>query len=205
VSGRPAVTPGQTVGPFFGYALPYPGGDLLVPLDHPDAVRLHGTVLDGNDRPVPDALLEIWQPDAEGRFVARPGSLHRDGYTFTGWGRAGTDNVGHYSFTTLEPGRAGSTSAPAGPPFFALTVFARGLSHRLVTRIYLPGSPGLDQDPLLRSVPADRRNTLIADRDGVASLHFDVHLQGPQETVFLAFTRPAPPRPGEPRPNRADG
>jgi protocatechuate 3,4-dioxygenase alpha subunit len=174
------VTPGQTVGPFFGYALPYPGGDLLVPAHHPDAVRLHGTVRDGQGQPVPDALLEIWQADQDGRPAARAGSLHRDGHTFTGWGRTATDNTGHYQFTTVEPGRT-----DGGPAFIALTVFARGLMHRLLTRIYLPGSAGLEDDRFLGSVAPERRGTLIAHRDDSASLRFDVHLQGEQETVFL--------------------
>ncbi|HST80102.1 MAG TPA: protocatechuate 3,4-dioxygenase subunit alpha [Kineosporiaceae bacterium] len=187
MSSNLAVTPGQTVGPFFGYALPYPGGNLLVPQHHPDAVRLHGTVLDGDGQPVPDALLEIWQADGDGRPAQRPGSLHRDGYTFTGWGRSETDRVGHYHFSTLEPGRDDQGAAP----FIALTVFARGLMHRLHTRIYLPGAAGLDDDPFLRSVPEDRRTTLIAHRDAAASLRFDVHLQGQQETVFLSFASTA--------------
>ncbi len=98
-----APTPGQTVGPFFGYALPYDGGDRLVPLGHPGAIRLHGIVYDGAGVAIPDALIEIWQADDKGSIVAEPGSLRRDGYTFTGWGRAATDNTGRYSFTTLLP------------------------------------------------------------------------------------------------------
>jgi protocatechuate 3,4-dioxygenase alpha subunit len=184
------MTPGQTVGPFFGYALPYPGGNLLVPQHHPDAVRLHGTVLDGDGQPVPDALLEIWQADDAGRPAQRPGSLHRDGYTFTGWGRSETDRVGHYHFSTLEPGRDDDR---ATAPFIALTVFARGLMHRLHTRIYLPDAAGLDDDPFLLSVPEERRPTLIAHRDAASSLRFDVHLQGQQETVFLSFASPPSP------------
>ena len=182
-TGALAITPGQTIGPFFGYALPYPGGDLLVPEHHPDAVRLHGTVTDGDGQPVPDALLEIWQSDGDAQVGQQPGSLHRDGYTFTGWGRAATDPAGHYQFSTLEPSRSNA------PPFIALTIFARGLMHRLQTRIYLPAAlpSALENDPFLNSVPADRRATLIADRDGVGSLRFDVHLQGPGETVFLSF------------------
>lgn len=175
------ATPGQTVGPFFGFSLPYPGGELLVPAHHPQAVRLHGFVLDGDGQPVPDALLEIWQADGHGRPSDRAGSLHRDAHTFTGWGRTGTDSVGHYSFSTLEPTRTD------GPAFIALTVFARGLMHRLLTRIYLPDQPELTSDPFVQSVPEERRGTLLAQRDGLASLRFDVHFQGAQETVFLAF------------------
>jgi protocatechuate 3,4-dioxygenase alpha subunit len=175
------VTPGQTVGPFFGYALPYPGGAELVPPGTSGAVRLSGLVLDGAGQPVPDALLELWQPAPDGSVVRRAGSLHRDGWTFTGWGRTATDNAGRYVFTTIEPGRAG------GAPFFALTVFARGLLDRLFTRVYLPDDADeLARDPLLAALPADRRATLVARRDD-GGLAFDVVLQGERETVFLAY------------------
>ena len=102
--GRMIATPGQTVGPFFGFALPVPGGDLLVPTSHPRAVRLHGTVRDGNGHGIPDALVELWQADEAGRVVQQAGSLHRDGHTFTGFGRTPVDATGAYSFTTLVPG-----------------------------------------------------------------------------------------------------
>jgi protocatechuate 3,4-dioxygenase, alpha subunit len=166
------AVPGQTIGPFFGYALPYEGGPDLVRHHHPDAIRLHGYVRDGAGAPVPDALLEIWQAGTDGEIPRVGGSLRRDGYTFTGWGRAATDNTGHYTFTTVEP----------GAPFIALTVFARGLMNRLFTRIYLPES----DDPFLGSVPADRRETLVAHREQ-EGLRFDVVLQGEGETVFLTY------------------
>jgi protocatechuate 3,4-dioxygenase alpha subunit len=175
-------TPGQTVGPFYGYALPYAGDSELVPPGRPDTIRLHGTVLDGHGDPVPDALLEVWQADEQGRVSREPGSLHRDGFTFTGWGRASTDLTGHYSFTTVAPGPTEDGAAP----FFAITVFARGLLNRLFTRAYLPGHPALDTDRVLTSLPADRRETLIgiAVPDG---LRFDIRLQGERETVFLSY------------------
>jgi protocatechuate 3,4-dioxygenase alpha subunit len=173
-------TPAQTIGPVFAYALPYAGGPDLVSSAHPDAVRLRGTVLDGAGLPVPDALVEIWQAGPDGRPVRSAGSLHRDGFTFTGWGRAASDNAGHYWFTTLAPGAA----TEGGVPFIAMAVFARGLLDVLFTRVYLPGHPGLDEDPLLASVPPDRRDTLLARRDG-SDLVFDVVLQGERETVFL--------------------
>jgi protocatechuate 3,4-dioxygenase alpha subunit len=175
-------TPGQTVGPFFHYALPFDGGAQLVPAGHHGAIRLHGTVLDGAGSPIPDALVEIWQADAEGRIVQEPGSLHRDGWTFTGWGRAATDAVGHYSFTTVLPGATDERAAP----FFAVAVFARGLLDRLFTRAYLPNHPALSTDTLFASLPADRRDTLVATADP-SGLVFDIRLQGEGETVFLAY------------------
>ena len=179
------ATPGQTIGPFFGYALPYDGGAELVPTSHPDAIRLHGRVLDGRGDPVPDALLEIWQADGAGRVPREPGSLHRDGFTFTGWGRASTDDTGHYSFATLRPG----PTAPGAAAFFAVTVFARGLLNRLFTRAYLPGdAEALAATPLLAGLEEDRRATLVATEDG-DGLRFDIRLQGEGETVFLTHPR----------------
>jgi protocatechuate 3,4-dioxygenase, alpha subunit len=175
------ATPGQTIGPFFGYALPFERGNELVPPGSAGAIRLHGVVTDGAGAPVPDALLEIWQADADGGVPTATGSLRRDGWTFTGWGRASTDDEGHYSFTTVKPGAIQHDSAP----FFAVTVFARGLLNRLFTRAYVPGDR-LAQDRLLSTVTADRRHTLIAEPDE-HGLRFDIRLQGEDETVFLRF------------------
>jgi protocatechuate 3,4-dioxygenase alpha subunit len=176
-------TPGQTVGPFFGYALPFEHDDQLVPPSRSDAIRLHGDVLDGDGAPVPDAILELWQADAAGAVPQQPGSLRRDGWTFTGWGRASTDDAGHYSFTTLRPG----PTDPGRAPFFLVTVFARGLMNRLFTRAYLPeDTDTLDTDPLLASVPPERRGTLVAAAEPTG-YRFDVRLQGEDETVFLRY------------------
>lgn len=169
------ASPGQTVGPFFGYALPFPGGADLVPAAHPDAVRLHGHVLDGAGEPVPDALLELWQVDPAGQVLQEPGSLRRDPTTFTGWGRAETAPDGSYAFTTLLP----------DAPFFALTVFARGLMHRLFTRAYLPEHAA---DPSLLAIEEGRRHTLLTVRDD-EGYRFDVRLQGEGETVFITYPR----------------
>jgi protocatechuate 3,4-dioxygenase, alpha subunit len=170
-----AATPGQTVGPFFGYALPFPDDNALVAPGTPGAVTLRGRVRDGAGEPVPDAILELWQADAEGKVVQQPGSLRRDGSTFTGFGRASTDAEGRYSFTTVVP-RA---------PFFAITVLARGLLNRLFTRAYLPDAR---PDALLASLDADRRSTLVTTRDETGFV-FDVRLQGEGETVFLSYPR----------------
>ena len=179
---EPIATPGQTIGPFFGYALPYPGDRELVPCESAGSVRLHGYVYDGAGNGVEDALLEIMQADATGVVPEVPGSWRRD--VFTGWGRAATDPTGHYWFSTVEPGPAG----PGGAPFFAVAVFARGLLNRLFTRIYLPADVAvLAADPLLAALDAGERRALVAAREADGALRFDVYLQGPRETPFLIF------------------
>ncbi|GAB3878579.1 protocatechuate 3,4-dioxygenase subunit alpha [Terrabacter terrigena] len=181
-----APTPGQTVGPFYHYALPFADGEHLVPPGTPGSVRLHGTVTDGNGAPVPDALLEIWQPDAEGRIVRVHGSLRRDLGVFTGFGRTQTWRDGGYSFITVEPGATSEGAAP----FIAMTVFARGLLNRLFTRVYLPEpASALESDTLLSSLDPAERATLVASRESDGSLRFDVRLQGDGETVFLRYPR----------------
>ena len=175
------AAPGQTIGPFFGFALPYAGGSELVPPGSPGALVLRGRVLDGADQPVPDALVELWQRSPDGRIVRRGGSLRRDGWTFTGWGRAATDNAGVYSFRTVAPGASGSAA------FFAITVFARGLTNRLFTRAYLPAEAAvLGGDPLLAELSDERRRTLLTQRSG-DNLVFDIRLQGERQTVFLRY------------------
>lgn len=182
-SGRLVPTPGQTVGPFFGYALPFPGDNELVPPGRADAIRLHGTVTDGLDAPVPDAILELWQADSSGAVVQQEGSFKRDGWTFTGWGRASTDDNGHYTFSTVRPG----PTAPGRPALFMITVFARGLTNRLFTRAYLPDdAAALDADPLLARLTGEERATLVTTAEP-SGYRFDVVLQGQRETVFLRY------------------
>lgn len=178
------ATPGQTVGPFYGYALPFEKDRELLAPGSPGSIRLQGTVYDGAGNPVPDAILEIWQPDADGNIIHQTGSLVRDGYTFTGWGRSSAGNSGLYTFTTVNPG----PTRPGAAPFIAVAVFARGLMNRLFTRIYLPEDrEALAADPLLSSLDPARRQTLIARRDPDGGLAWDVRLQGKDETVFLDF------------------
>jgi protocatechuate 3,4-dioxygenase, alpha subunit len=175
------ATPAQTVGPFFGYALPFDRDNELVPPGSPGAIRLHGMVTDGAGAPVPDALIEIWQADADGVVPSATGSLRRDGWTFTGWGRASTGDDGRYSFTTVKPG----ATQHGSPPFIAVTVFARGLLNRLFTRAYLPGEQ-LALAPPIASLPRERRDTMFAVPDE-HGMRFDIRLQGDRETVFLRF------------------
>ncbi|WP_440555939.1 protocatechuate 3,4-dioxygenase subunit alpha [Streptomyces sp. SCPE 10] len=186
-------TPSHTVGPFYGYALPFPGGEDIAPAGHPDTVTLHGYVYDGEGRPLPDALLELWGPDPQGNVPTTDGSLRRDpasggflgrnGVEFTGFGRIQTDANGHWYARTLRPGARGGSA-----PYLSVCVFARGLLVHLFTRIYLPGDEAaLTADPLLSRLDAGRRDTLVAAEEGAATYRFDIRLQGEGETVFLEF------------------
>jgi protocatechuate 3,4-dioxygenase alpha subunit len=176
-------TPSQTIGPFFAFALPYDGGPELVPGHSPLAVRLHGAVFDGAGEPIPDAIVEIWQADERGVLPTAQGSLARDRYTFTGFGRDATTLAGAFNFTTIKPGPVDGKA-----PYVLVTVFARGLTHHVFTRAYFDDETELNgADALLSSLPADRRSTLVAVSDGAGSYRFDVHLQGEHETVFLDF------------------
>jgi protocatechuate 3,4-dioxygenase, alpha subunit len=183
-------TPSQTVGPFFGYALPFPGGGDLAPAGHPEAVTLHGRVYDGARQGVPDAIVELWQAGPDGAAPRVPGSLSRTGADlgagFTGFGRVATDADGHWSARTLLPG-----APPGSAPYLSLCVFARGLLHHLFTRLYFPEHRDAHAaDPLLASLDAARRATLVATAEPLGSVRryrFDIHLQGEEETVFLDF------------------
>lgn len=189
-------TPGQTIGPFFGYFnaaenvhLPFENGQHLVPPGDERAIQLTGTIYDGDGEPIPDAMLEIWQADENGNIPNQDGSLIRDPFAFTGWGRGTTDNVGTYRFTTVEPGPTDDGKAP----FIHIVVFARGLLNKLHTRAYIPESPDLQQDPTIVAL-GDRAETVIAKRDG-KRLVLDIHIQGNQETVFFQFPGMTYPKP----------
>ncbi|MFD3582312.1 protocatechuate 3,4-dioxygenase subunit alpha [Streptomyces sp. NPDC058683] len=185
-------TPSHTVGPFYGYALPFRGGEEIAPLGHPDTITVHGYVLDGEGNPLPDAFVELWGADPDGNVSTTDGSIRRDpatgdhlgrnGVEFTGWGRIQTDAGGHWYARTLRPGARGDSA-----PYVSVCVFARGLLMHLFTRIYLPGDDAaLSADPLLTRV-GERRDTLIAADEGRGTYRFDIRLQGEGETVFLEF------------------
>ncbi|SHN23015.1 protocatechuate 3,4-dioxygenase subunit alpha [Streptomyces yunnanensis] len=187
--GPLAATPAQTIGPFFGHALPVPDGGRIAPEGHPDAVTVHGLVRDGAGAPVPDALLEFWQAGPDGSLAGAPGSLRRDGAVFTGFGRVPTDAGGHYAVRTLRPAAVGRSNAA---PHLAVCVHARGLLHHLFTRVYFPEHTAAHAtDPLLAQLPEERARTLLARPDGPGRYRFDVQLQQSadgafEETVFLA-------------------
>src|SRR5690625_4637191 len=176
-------TPGQTVGPFFAFGTDYPHKNEVVHPHSPGAIVLSGRVLDGAGHPVPDSMVEIWQADSDGSIPRARGALRRDGHTFTGFGRAFTDDEGHFEFWTRNPG-----SVNGEAPFFMTIVYARGLPDKLHTRIYLPeATDALAKDPLLSELPEDERATLIATRLDNGYLEHTIRLQGDNETVCLAF------------------
>ncbi|MEU8845851.1 protocatechuate 3,4-dioxygenase subunit alpha [Streptomyces sp. NPDC048564] len=186
-------TPSHTVGPFYGHALPFPGGGDIAPIGHPDTIALQGCITDGEGNPLPDAFVELWGADPDGnipqvdgsirRDPARGGYLGRNGVEFTGWGRIQTDANGHWTARTLRPGPRGHSA-----PYLSVCVFARGLLVHLYTRIYLPGdAAALATDSLLSRVPEERRDTLIAREQRDGTYRFDIRLQGEGETVFLEY------------------
>lgn len=174
-------TADQTVGPYYAIGMAYEGSEHIVPAGSASSIVLSGYVYDGNGDPVPDAVVEIWQTDADGKIPAVSGGIVRKADSFSGFGRSGSDEEGHYEFTTVLP----SPSEPGKPAFFAVIVFARGLLARLHTRIYVPG-PELENDAFLSGLSPERRATLIAT-EVPGGLRHDIHLQGDKETVFLAF------------------
>lgn len=176
-------TPGQTVGPFFAYGVEYPKMHEVVFPHSAGAILLSGTVRDGAGNPVPDAFIEIFSADADGRVPRARGAFRRDDHTFTGFGRAFTNDDGRYEFWTRNPGAAAGKA-----PFFAAIVYARGLPDKLHTRIYLPeDDEALATDALLAALSDDERATLIATRTADGWLTHDIRLQGEGETVFLVY------------------
>lgn len=186
VEASPGPTPSQTVGPFFHDALPYAAGPAVAGASRPGAFTLHGHVHDGAGDPVPDAMVEVWQADERGSFVDRPGIYEPpapDG--FRGFGRCATDQDGHFTFTTVKPAGVPTADGEPQAPHLAVSVFARGMLRRVVTRVYFDDEAAANEaDPLLSAVDPARRGTLLAARDE-GGYRFDVRLQGADETVFL--------------------
>lgn len=185
----PAPSPSQTVGPFFHDALITADGHVLVDdRTRGERIRITGRILDGDGVPVDDALVEIWQPDANGVFPhpSDPRAQEADPH-FRGFGRSDTAEGGHFRFDTVKPGRRNSDVDPRVAPFVSVRIFSRGLLRDLVTRIYFPEDRP-ETDPVLGRIAPGRRQTLIARREDAPDLttyHFDVRLQGRDETVFF--------------------
>ena len=190
---RLGVTPSQTVGPYFSMRLAAEGQNVLVTPDTAgDRIRIQGHVLDGDRKPIEDALLELWQANDAGRYN-HPDDDRTDAAldpAFIGFGRCATGfGDGSYAFLTIMPG---AVPAPAGgrqAPHLNIVIQARGMLNPTYTRVYFPEEAAANAvDPVLRSVPAERRGTLIAeliDDDALPTYRFDIRYQGADETVFF--------------------
>ncbi len=188
------ITPSQTVGPFFHYGLT-PGeayshvpvsvdGQVAAPGTPGETIVLTGRVIDGAGEPVPDAMIEIWQADSDGRYAHPRDGRARASNTFLGFGRSDTTSDGTYRFVTVKPGRAPGPGGAAQAPHILVAVYGRGMLKQLFTRVYFEDEPSNAEDAVLALVPADRRSTLIARRDG-DTFTLDIRLQGEGETVFF--------------------
>jgi len=181
------TTPSQTVGPYFAIGLPWPEGPHAVDPATAGAFTITGSIYDGAGTPIPDHLLETWQADPEGRFAdayGYGGASELKG--FRGFARYGVEvGDGDYQIVTVKPGRVKTPGGRFQAPHIDVTLMARGMLNRVVTRIYFGDEEQANaEDPVLSLVPADRRDTLIATpEDG--GYRFDIRVQGPGETVFF--------------------
>jgi protocatechuate 3,4-dioxygenase, alpha subunit len=178
----------QTVGPFFIIGCSWINrGEIAGEGVAGERVTIEGRVLDGDGKPVPDALLEIWQANAQGKYAHPDDTQNKPTEpNFQGFGRIPTDDDGKFRFTTIKPGPVSGPDGKPQAPHLAVSVFARGLLRRLVTRIYFPDEGGHSEDYVLNLVEPERRGTLIAKKTArPGSLEWNVVLQGDGETVFL--------------------
>jgi protocatechuate 3,4-dioxygenase, alpha subunit len=168
------TTPSQTVGPYFSLGLLLADADQVVPPEAPGAIRLTGCVRDGDGEPVPDAMVEVWQADEEGRY--RPEF---------GWARSGCEPDGRYSLVVVKPGRVSDADGGLQAPHLTMLVFARGLLKPVLTRMYFPDEADANaEDHVLSAL--DGASSLVARSTG-DGLEFDINLQGEDETVFFAL------------------
>lgn len=185
-------TPSQTIGPFFHLCLPSNEtvGWLAGPGAEGDALTLTCRILDAEGAPVDDALIELWQADASGIYN-HPGDPRFENHdpAFPGFARAATNAGGECTFETVRPGRVTDDDGAVHAPHINVSIFARGLLKRAVTRAYLDDDPANATDPVLARVPEQRREGLLARRVSAAPSRwrFDIHLAGERETVFFAI------------------
>lgn len=185
---RLGLTPSATVGPYLAIGLTWPDGQWAAEEGTPGAFWIRGRVLDGAGEVVPDALVETWQADPDGGFASPEDPRGASCYPgFRGYARSATARPpGEFAVFTLKPGRVPDGEEGWQAPHVDVSLFARGLLDRVVTRIYFADEAAANaQDAVLRALPEDRRRTLLAQPtdDGY---RFDVHLQGERETVFFA-------------------
>jgi protocatechuate 3,4-dioxygenase, alpha subunit len=182
-------TPSQTVGPFFHFALPYEAGPYLAgDKTEGERITIEGRVTDGDGLPVTDALVEIWQANAQGRYNHPEDTQDKPlDEGFGGFGRAPTDEEGVFRFYTVKPGAVPGLHNEMQAPHINISILARGVLKRMATRLYFADEAELNSvDPVLNLVPEERRATLIARRaDDAPVYRLDIVLQGENETVFF--------------------
>jgi protocatechuate 3,4-dioxygenase, alpha subunit len=191
----PERTPSQTVGPFLhigltqgAYGVHEIAGATVADPGLPGThVRIEGRVIDGEGNIVPDAIIEIWQADHQGRYAHPADGRPVTSNSFRGFGRCPTDKDGLFHIDTIKPGIVPGPGGTTQAPHINVGIFARGILKRLFTRIYFPGDPANAADPILALVPSARRDTLIARADAAKPglFRFDIRLQGGSETVFF--------------------
>jgi protocatechuate 3,4-dioxygenase alpha subunit len=183
------MTPSQTVGPFFHFSLTTNRlGRMAGPGAAGEAVRLAVRVFDGEGVPVPDAIIELWQADASGKYEHPEDTQDRSADpAFCGFGRMGTDETGTCVFETIRPGRVPGIGQRAQAPHINVIVLARGMLDVLFTRVYFADDAANAADAALSLVPENRRATLLAhpDVDRAGTWNFEIHLCGERETVFF--------------------
>jgi protocatechuate 3,4-dioxygenase alpha subunit len=200
------ITPSQTIGPFFAYGLTPEGRCDWKPSDHyaafkttvadnlvtPDAsgerIRIEGRITDGDGVGINDAMIEIWQADAQGRYASPADKRALPNAQFKGHGRSATNKQGEFAFDTIKPGAVPGPNGAMQAPHIVVAVFSRGMLRQVYTRLYFGDEAANAADPILALVAADRRDTLIAkaEQGGQQSVYrFDIRLQGDNETVFF--------------------
>ncbi|WP_067539556.1 protocatechuate 3,4-dioxygenase subunit alpha [Nocardia crassostreae] len=177
-------TPSQTVGPYLHIGLDWViDGRLVVPEGTPGGFWIRGEVLDGLGEPISDAMIETWQADPDGRFD-HPDDPRGRVHGWRGFGRSDT-RLGEFAIHTVHPGVVPDRDGRSQAPHIDVSVFARGMLHRVVTRLYFPEHADRHAtDPVLRSAPPHRRSTLVAD-PAPGGYRFDIRIQGERETVFF--------------------
>ena len=196
-------TPSQTAGPYVhigmtpnfcgitGVIDADPGATMLTPETKGQRIEIVGRVIDGSGAPVSDAVIEIWQADADGAFASPPSRNSNSAPAFTGWGRQPAAADGSFTFETIKPGPVAGPDGKPQAPHVSLWIVARGINIGLQTRLYFPDeAEANDADYVLNKIMDKRRRaTLVAEkRDGAVPRYaLDIHLQGPNETVFFDF------------------
>lgn len=181
----------QTVGPYFQIGLDrLSGHDIAGEGVRGERVSIHGRIVDGTGLAIPDAVIEVWQANAAGKYAhpedAQDKLLEQD---FRGFGRFASDDEGNFRFTTIKPGSVPGPDNTDQAPHLVISIVMRGLLRGLITRAYFPHEPQLATDPILQLVHPSRRSTLMLQpsSEHAGLFHWEIRMQGPAETVFFDF------------------